>query len=100
MLVQRAVADSPRWTRAVGDQSAPIPENNEQNARPQKEKRLGRNQAALLARRPRTREPITLRYLGRYSVDARSERQPGYGLARAVGRRVSAVRWTGCEPIQ
>jgi hypothetical protein len=26
MLAQRAVADSPRWTRAVGDQSAPIPE--------------------------------------------------------------------------
>ena len=23
MLVQRAVADSPRWTRAVGDQSNP-----------------------------------------------------------------------------
>ena len=26
MLAQRAVADSPRWTRAVEDQSAPIPE--------------------------------------------------------------------------
>ena len=25
MLAQRAVADSPRWTRAVEDQSAPIP---------------------------------------------------------------------------
>jgi hypothetical protein len=23
VLVQRAVADSPRWTRAVGDQSSP-----------------------------------------------------------------------------
>jgi len=27
MLAQRAVADSPRWTRAVEDQSAPIPED-------------------------------------------------------------------------
>jgi len=26
VLAQRAVADSPRWTRAVEDQSAPIPE--------------------------------------------------------------------------
>ncbi len=26
MLAQRAVGDSPRWTRAVEDQSAPIPE--------------------------------------------------------------------------
>jgi hypothetical protein len=26
MLAQRAVADSPRWTRAVEDQSAPISE--------------------------------------------------------------------------
>jgi len=26
MLAQRAVEDSPRWTRAVEDQSAPIPE--------------------------------------------------------------------------
>ena len=26
VLAQRAVEDSPRWTRAVGDQSAPIPE--------------------------------------------------------------------------
>ena len=25
MLAQRAVADSPRWTRAVEDQSGPIP---------------------------------------------------------------------------
>jgi hypothetical protein len=26
VLAQRAVADAPRWTRAVEDQSAPIPE--------------------------------------------------------------------------
>ena len=26
VLAQRAVEDSPRWTRAVEDQSAPIPE--------------------------------------------------------------------------
>ena len=26
VLVQRAVSEDPRWTRAVGDQSAPIPE--------------------------------------------------------------------------
>ena len=26
MLAQRAVADSPRWTRAVEDHSVPIPE--------------------------------------------------------------------------
>jgi hypothetical protein len=26
MLAQRAIADSPRWTRAVEDQSAPISE--------------------------------------------------------------------------
>ena len=26
LLAQRAVADSPRWTHAVEDQSAPIPE--------------------------------------------------------------------------
>ena len=26
VLAQRAVEDSPRWTRAMGDQSGPIPE--------------------------------------------------------------------------
>jgi len=28
MLAQRAVEDSPRWTRAVEDPSAPIPERD------------------------------------------------------------------------
>ncbi len=29
MLAQRAVADSPRWTRAVEDHSGPIPEREQ-----------------------------------------------------------------------
>ena len=28
MLAQRAVSEDPRWTRAVQDQSAPIPKKN------------------------------------------------------------------------
>src|ERR1041385_1797447 len=44
LLISRACATRGRRlpsldTRTVGDQSAPIPENNEQNARPQKDAR-------------------------------------------------------------
>ena len=48
MLAQRAVADSPRWTRAVEDQSAPIPE--------EKINKLGRT-IGRFPRRPQSKTP-------------------------------------------
>jgi hypothetical protein len=47
MLAQRAVADSPRWTRAVEDQSAPIPKELTSEIGRMEQERPG----ALLARR-------------------------------------------------
>jgi len=53
MLAQRAVADSPRWTRAVEDQSAPIPGENEHAWR-----REGRLKGLLCSCNARSQKPL------------------------------------------
>jgi len=65
MLAQRAVADSPRWTRAVGDQTG---RPHVKSRRTRKEIEEGGRSGALLARRAPT---IKL-----WSLDARSGGQP------------------------
>jgi hypothetical protein len=68
VLAQRAASEGPRWTRAVEDQSAPIPEEITSELG-----RRGREQPGAL----RARETPTMKL---WSFDARSKGQPGSPL--------------------
>ena len=76
MLAQRAASEGPRWTRAVEDQSAPIPEDiaNELGRRYFMKGRV--RPGALLARRTRTVKLC--------SFDARNKGQSGYSLVAEI----------------